>query len=35
MPGGYGPDEFRQSGAFRVYDPADMLRRIDEVGGQR
>ncbi len=26
----------RQSGAFRVYeDPADLLRRIDEVGGRR
>jgi len=36
LSGGYGPDELRQSGAFRVYeDPADLLRRIDEVGGQR
>ena len=36
LSGGYGPDELRQSGAFRVYDdPADMLRRIDEVGGRR
>ncbi|WP_420965899.1 HAD family hydrolase [Bradyrhizobium sp. B120] len=36
LSGGYGPDELRQSGAFRVYDdPADLLRRIDEVGGRR
>ncbi len=36
LSGGYGPDELRQSGAFRVYDdPADMLRRIDEIGGRR
>lgn len=36
LSGGYGPDELRQSGAFRVYeDPADLLSRIDEVGGRR
>jgi HAD superfamily hydrolase (TIGR01509 family) len=36
LSGGYGPDELRQSGAFRVYeDPADLLRGIDEVGGRR
>lgn len=36
LSGGYGPDELKQSGAFRVYeDPADMLLHIDEVGGRR
>jgi phosphoglycolate phosphatase-like HAD superfamily hydrolase len=36
LSGGYGPDELRQSGACRVYeDPADLLRRVDEVGGRR
>jgi HAD superfamily hydrolase (TIGR01509 family) len=36
LSGGYGPDELRHSGAFRVYeDPADLLSRIDEVGGRR
>ena len=36
LSGGYGPDELRQAGAFRVYDdPADLLRHIDEVGGRR
>jgi HAD superfamily hydrolase (TIGR01509 family) len=36
LSGGYGPDELRQAGAVRVYDdPADLLRRIDEVGGRR
>jgi HAD superfamily hydrolase (TIGR01549 family) len=36
LSGGYGPDELRQSGAIRVYeDAADLLRRIDEVGGRR
>ena len=38
LSGGYGPDELRQSAAFRVYeDPADLLRRIDarlEVGAK-
>ncbi len=29
LSGGYGPDELRQSGAFRVYeDPADLLRKM-------
>jgi len=32
LSGGYGPEELRQSGAFRVYDdPADLLRRIDDA----
>jgi len=36
LSGGYGPDELRQAGALRVYeDPADLLLRIDEVGGRR
>jgi HAD superfamily hydrolase (TIGR01509 family) len=36
LSGGYGPDELRQAGSVRVYeDPADLLRRIDEVGGRR
>ncbi|HEY6982451.1 HAD family hydrolase [Reyranella sp.] len=36
LSGGYGADELRQAGAFRVYDdPADVLRHIDEVGGRR
>ena len=36
LSGGYGLDEPRQSGAFRVYeDPADLLSHIDEVGGRR
>lgn len=36
LSGGYGSDELRQAGAFRVYeDPGDMLRHIDEVGGRR
>ncbi|ALA20120.1 MULTISPECIES: HAD family hydrolase [unclassified Chelatococcus] len=36
LSGGYGPDELRQAGAFRVYDdPADLLNHIDEVGGRR
>ncbi|WP_088344519.1 MULTISPECIES: HAD family hydrolase [Rhodomicrobium] len=36
LSGGYGPDELRQSGAYRVYeDPADLLLHIDEVGGRR
>ena len=36
LSGGYGPEEQRQAGALRVYDdPADLLRRIDEVGGRR
>jgi HAD superfamily hydrolase (TIGR01509 family) len=36
LSGGYGADELRQSGAFRVYeDPADLLHHIDEVGGRK
>jgi HAD superfamily hydrolase (TIGR01509 family) len=36
LSGGYGLDELRHSGAFRVYeDPADLLVHIDEVGGRR
>jgi HAD superfamily hydrolase (TIGR01509 family) len=36
LSGGYGADELRQAGAFRVYeDPADLLLHIDEVGGRR
>jgi HAD superfamily hydrolase (TIGR01549 family) len=36
LSGGYGEDELREAGAFRVYeDPADLLRHIDEVGGGR
>ena len=36
LSGGYGADELRQSGAFRVYeDPADLLRHVDEVGGRK
>ncbi|MER9564188.1 HAD family hydrolase [Mesorhizobium sp. M0571] len=35
LSGGYGTEELRQSGAFRVYeDPDDMLRHIDEVGSR-
>lgn len=33
LSGGYGSEELRQAGAFRVYeDPADLLNHIDEVG---
>jgi HAD superfamily hydrolase (TIGR01549 family) len=36
LSGGYGLDELRYSGAFRVYeDPADLLFHVDEVGGRR
>ena len=36
LSGGYGAEELRQAGAFRVYeDPADLLRHIDEVGGRK
>ena len=35
LSGGYGLDELRDAGAFRVYeDPADLLRHIDEIGGR-
>ncbi len=31
--GGYGGDELREAGAYRVYDdPADLLAHLDEVG---
>ena len=31
--GGYGGDELREAGAYRVYDdPADLRRHLDEVG---
>lgn len=34
--GGYGGDELREAGAYRVYDdPGDLLRRLDEVGVRR
>src|SRR5579875_2008290 len=33
LPGGSGPDDLEQAGAYRVYqDPADWLRHRDEVG---
>ena len=33
LSGGYGQDELLSAGAYRVYeDPADLLRRLDEVG---
>ncbi|MCB5191646.1 HAD family hydrolase [Methylobacillus arboreus] len=36
LSGGYGIDELRGAGAFRVYEePGDLLRHIDEVGGRR
>jgi HAD superfamily hydrolase (TIGR01509 family) len=36
MSGGYGTAELQQAGACRVYDdPADLLSRIDEIGGGR
>ncbi len=35
LSGGYGEDELNRAGAFRVYeDPADMLKRIDEVAAR-
>ena len=31
--GGYGDDELKDAGAYRVYDdPADLLRHLDEIG---
>ncbi|RJK98109.1 HAD family hydrolase [Vallicoccus soli] len=34
--GGYGRDELERAGAFRVYaDPADVLRRLHELGVRR
>ena len=36
LSGGYGTEELRQAGAFRVYeDTSDMLSHIDELGGRR
>jgi HAD superfamily hydrolase (TIGR01509 family) len=36
LSGGYGQDELREAGAFRVYDDLrDLLVHIDEVGGRR
>jgi HAD superfamily hydrolase (TIGR01509 family) len=36
LSGGYGPDELERAGAMRVFDdPADLLKRIDEIGGRR
>jgi HAD superfamily hydrolase (TIGR01509 family) len=36
LSGGYGLDELERAGAYRVYeDPADLLDRLDEVGGRR
>jgi HAD superfamily hydrolase (TIGR01509 family) len=33
LSGGYGIDELREAGAYRVYeDPADLLEHLDEVG---
>lgn len=33
LSGGYGDDELIRAGAYRVYeDPADLLRRLDELG---
>jgi HAD superfamily hydrolase (TIGR01509 family) len=33
LSGGYGREELERTGAYRVYDdPADLLRRLDEVG---
>ena len=33
LSGGYGRAELETAGAYRVYDdPADLLRRLDEVG---
>ena len=33
LSGGYGAEELARVGAYRVYeDPADLLRRLDEVG---
>jgi len=35
LSGGYGEEELKHAGAFRVYeDPADLLRHIDEVAAR-
>ena len=36
LSGGYGGNELREAGAYRVFeDPADLLTHLDEVGGRR
>ena len=36
LSGGYGEEELRQTGAYRIFEgPADMLDHIDELGGRR
>jgi phosphoglycolate phosphatase-like HAD superfamily hydrolase len=36
LSGGYGLDELRQSGAFRVYEnPTDIPHHTNKVGGHR
>jgi len=36
LSGGYGLDELERAGAYRVYeDPYDLLKHLDEVGGNR
>lgn len=36
LSGGYGRDELKDAGAYRIFeDPADMLVHIDELGGRR
>ena len=36
LSGGYGEQELRQSGAYRIFEgPADMLDHIEELGGRR
>ncbi|MBP2234195.1 HAD superfamily hydrolase (TIGR01509 family) [Sinorhizobium kostiense] len=36
LSGGYGREELRDAGAYRIFeDPADMLAHIDELGGRR
>ena len=36
LSGGYGEQELRQAGAYRIFEgPADMLAHIDELGGRR
>ena len=35
LSGGYGREELERAGAYRVYqDPAELLRHLDEVGGE-
>ena len=36
LSGGYGQEELERAGAYRVFqDPAELLERLDEVGGRR